>query len=94
MRGIAYPVATYQVVDAYGNLGAERGFIHEDRPNLRLDFDLDAMSADDRDGAAAVLREALDRLSSLDRATSPGPQETKQPTSARGRAIMRENVGD
>ena len=33
VRGIAYPVATYQVVDAYGNLGAERGFIYEERPS-------------------------------------------------------------
>jgi class 3 adenylate cyclase/phosphoglycerate-specific signal transduction histidine kinase len=73
VKGIAYPVATYQVVDTYENLGAERGFIHEERPSLRLDLDLDAMSADDRSLAAAVLREALDRLSSLDRATTPEP---------------------
>ena len=63
VKGIAYPVATYQVVDTYENLGAERGFIHEERPSLKLDLDLDAMSADDRSLAAAVLREALDRLS-------------------------------
>jgi class 3 adenylate cyclase/HAMP domain-containing protein len=73
VKGIAYPVATYQVVDTYENLGAERGFIHEERPSLRLDLDLDAMSADDRSLAAAVLRDALDRLSSLDRATTPEP---------------------
>ena len=78
VRGIAYPVATYQVVDTYENLAAERMFIHEERPNLKLDLVLDAMSADDRGGAAAVLREALDRLSSLDRATSPEMQETAE----------------
>jgi adenylate cyclase len=78
VKGIANPVATYQVVDTYQNLDTERLFIHEERPNLKLDLDLKAMSADDRDGAAAVLREALDRLSALRRATSPGPQETKQ----------------
>jgi adenylate cyclase len=66
VKGIAYPVATYQVVDTYENLGAERAFIHEERPSLKLDLDLDAMSADDRFLAAAVLREALDRLSALD----------------------------
>ena len=66
VKGIAYPVATYQVVDTYENLGAEHGFIHEERPSLKLDLDLDAMSADDRFLAAAVLREALDRLSALD----------------------------
>jgi adenylate cyclase len=68
VKGIAYPVATYQVVDTYENLGKERLFIHEERPNLRIDLDLDAMSADDRDDAVAVLREALDRLSALDQA--------------------------
>ena len=68
VKGIAYPVATYQVVDTYENLGKERLFIHEERPNLRLDLDLDAMSADDRGHAVAVLREALNRLSALDRA--------------------------
>ena len=79
VKGIAYPVATYQVVDTYENLGTERLFIHEERPNLRLDLelDLDAMSADDRGDAAALLREALNRLSALDRATTPEPQETK-----------------
>jgi class 3 adenylate cyclase/phosphoglycerate-specific signal transduction histidine kinase len=68
VKGIAYPVATYQVVDTYENLGKERLLIHEERPNLRLDLDLDATSADDRDHAVAVLREALNRLSALDRA--------------------------
>jgi class 3 adenylate cyclase len=71
VKGIAYPVATYQVVDTYENLGKERLSIHEERPNLRLDLDLDATSADDRDHAVAVLREALNRLSALDRAAAP-----------------------
>ena len=35
VKGIAYPVATYQVVDAYENLGIDRLFIHEERPNLK-----------------------------------------------------------
>ena len=73
VKGIAHPVSTYQVVDTYAHLAAERGLIHEERPSLRIDLDLDAMSADDRSHAAAVLREALDRLSALDRAATPGP---------------------
>jgi class 3 adenylate cyclase len=56
VKGIAYPVATYQVVDTYENVSAVRSFIHEERPSLRLDVDLDAMSADDRIHAAAVLQ--------------------------------------
>jgi class 3 adenylate cyclase/phosphoglycerate-specific signal transduction histidine kinase len=85
VKGIAYPVATYQVVDAYENLGTERLFIHEERPNLRLDLNLEAMSAGDRGHAATVLREALNRLSALDQASTPGPQEAKQVASAQER---------
>jgi class 3 adenylate cyclase/phosphoglycerate-specific signal transduction histidine kinase len=89
VKGIAYPVATYQVVDTYENLGTERLFIHEERPNLRLGLDLDAMSADERGHAAAVLRDALNRLAALDGATTPGPDETKRsrpPRTARPKA--------
>ena len=75
VKGIAYPVATYQVVDAYENLGTDRLFIHEERPNLRLDLNLDAMSVSDRGHAATVLREALNRLSALDQASTPEPQQ-------------------
>ena len=75
VKGIAYPVATYQVVDAYENLGIDRLFIHEERPNLRLDLNLDAMSVSDRGHAATVLREALNRLSALDQASTPEPQQ-------------------
>lgn len=82
VKGIAYPVATYQVVDAYESLGTDRLFIHEERPNLRLDLNLDAMSAGDRGHAATVLREALNRLSALDQASTPGPQQAKQVASA------------
>jgi hypothetical protein len=71
VKGIAYPLATYQVVDTYENVSAVRSFIHEERPNLRLDLDLDAMSADDRDHAAAVLLKALDQLAAIDRAATP-----------------------
>jgi class 3 adenylate cyclase/phosphoglycerate-specific signal transduction histidine kinase len=78
VKGIAYPVATYQVVDAYENLRTDRLFIHEECPNLRLDLNLDAMSAGDRGHAATVLREALNRLSALDQAFTSGPQETNQ----------------
>ena len=82
VKGIAYPVATYQVVDTYENLSAERRLIHEARPNLRLDLDLDAMSADDRGHAAAVLREALNRLCALDRGTTPGSMGDEAAASA------------
>ena len=66
VKGIAYPVATYQVVDTYDNLGKQRQLIREDHPNLKLDLDLDAMSVDERSRAATVLQRALDRVSSLE----------------------------
>jgi hypothetical protein len=74
------PIATYQVVDTYENVSVVRSFIHEERPNLRLDLDLDAMSADDCNHAAAVLQTALDQLSSVDRAAAlTGSEEPTAP---------------
>jgi class 3 adenylate cyclase len=72
VRGVAYPVATYQVVDTYDNLGAQHLFIHEEGPNIRLDLDLEAMSANDLSHAAAILREALNRMAALARASTQG----------------------
>jgi class 3 adenylate cyclase/HAMP domain-containing protein len=63
VKGIAYPVATYEVVDSYDDLGKDRQRIREDHPNMKLDLDLDTMSADERSEAAVALRRALDRLS-------------------------------
>ena len=84
VKGLAYPVATYQVVDTYENVRAVRGFIHEERPSLRLDLDLDAMSADDRNHAAAVLHKALDRLSAVDRGAtrSEARKQSRPPRTA------------
>ncbi len=80
VKGIAYPVATYQVVGTYETLGGQRQVIHEERPNLRLELDLEAMSADDRSQAATVLREALNRLSALDRAATPATGDKRKGT--------------
>jgi class 3 adenylate cyclase/PAS domain-containing protein len=66
VKGIAYPVATYQVVDAYETIDRERLVVREERANLRLEIDVEAMSGEDRAEAAAVLREALKRLASSD----------------------------
>ncbi|MFQ5931963.1 MAG: adenylate/guanylate cyclase domain-containing protein, partial [Nitrospiraceae bacterium] len=72
VRGIAYPVATYQVVDTYENLGRERGRFREDHPHVKLQLDLDAMTSDDRGQAADILRRALDLLSRDEGAREPG----------------------
>jgi class 3 adenylate cyclase/PAS domain-containing protein len=72
VKGIAYPIATYQIIDSYENLGKQRNHFREDRPNVKLDLDLEAMSADDRSTAANILRRALDHLSAHD---EPAHQE-------------------
>jgi adenylate cyclase len=63
VRGIAYPVTTYRVVDLKTNVTAGDVAIRAQRPHLRLELEPHLMSADERDEAALILREALDRLS-------------------------------
>ena len=59
VKGIAYPVATYQVVDSQDR---DKYIIREEQPNLKLDIDMGAMSEDDREHAASVLRQAIKQL--------------------------------
>jgi class 3 adenylate cyclase len=66
VKGIAYPIATYMVLDTYENLDRQRRYFREDRPNVKLDLDLDAMTSEDRRQAAGILRRALDIVSSED----------------------------
>ncbi len=84
VRGIAYPVATYQVLDSYENLGRERRHFREDRPKVKLDLDLGAMTSDEREQAATVLRHALDLL-------SPG-SDPSQPEQATKKDSAREEL--
>lgn len=58
-------MATYQVIDGYENLAEGRALIHEDHPHIKIDLDLEAMSADDRRTAQGVLQRSLDRLSAF-----------------------------
>jgi class 3 adenylate cyclase len=62
VRGIAYPVATYRVVDLKGANPAGGGPIRAELPYLKLEFVPDRMSTDERARAAEALRDALDRL--------------------------------
>ena len=62
VKGIAYPIATYRVVDLRTNLAAGRRAIRAELPHLRLDAEPALMSADERDQAATALRDALDRI--------------------------------
>ena len=71
MKGISHPVATYQVIDVYDNVGKSRDLIHEDYGTLKLDIDLEAMSASERSHAVTVLQRAVDRLSDPKQAANP-----------------------
>jgi hypothetical protein len=62
VKGIAYPVAVYQVVDLFENLAGDRRVIHEDHPSIKIDLDLDALSEDERREVALMLQRALERL--------------------------------
>ena len=64
VRGIAYPVTTYRVVDLKANLGSASDTIHAQFPHLRLELEPHLMTAEERGQAAVALRQALDRVSS------------------------------
>ena len=61
-RGLTYPVATYALVGAQAESGAEPPSRDGD-PNFRLHLDPGRMSPAERDAAARELKDALDRLS-------------------------------
>jgi adenylate cyclase len=64
IRGIAYPVTTYRVVDLKTNIASANDAIRAQLPHLRLELEPYLMTADERRQAAAALRQALDRVSS------------------------------
>jgi hypothetical protein len=71
VKGISHSVDTYQVIDAYDSIGKARDLIHEDYGTLKLDIDLEAMSASERRHAVTVLQRAVDRLSNPEQAANP-----------------------
>jgi class 3 adenylate cyclase len=79
VKGIAYPLATYQVVESYESLGGDLRHFHEDHPNLKFEFDLDAMTPDDRDEAVKILTQALDVLLHRDDHAESGQKVNQEP---------------
>ncbi len=63
VKGIAYPVATYQVVDRNEAAGAAPERIEEELPNLKLSLNLGAMSREEAGQAEEVLRAVLGKIS-------------------------------
>jgi len=66
IRGIAYPVATYWIIDTYKSIGQQRSHVREEYPALELDLDLNSMTTDDRKQAVDILQRALTLLSQTD----------------------------
>ena len=62
VRGMAYPVATYRVVDLYENLDREKQPIHLRLPHLQLDAEISSMSDQEQREAADALLAAARRL--------------------------------
>ncbi|RWM06449.1 adenylate/guanylate cyclase domain-containing protein [Mesorhizobium sp.] len=63
VKGIAYPVATYRVINLKANLADACRAVRTELPHFKLELEPELMSADERGGAATALRDALDRLS-------------------------------
>lgn len=66
VKGIAYPVATYRVVDTLEALDRQQRRFCAEHPAMKVELDLDAMTADDRERALETLRQAQTLLSESD----------------------------
>jgi class 3 adenylate cyclase len=62
VKGIAYPITTYRVVDIRADLAAARRTIRAELPHLKLDVEPELMSDEERGKASATLRAALNEL--------------------------------
>jgi class 3 adenylate cyclase/HAMP domain-containing protein len=66
VKGISHPITTHRVIDLYENLGEGKQPIRAKMPHVRLDVDVDLMTANEKREAAAMLLEAAERLSNID----------------------------
>jgi hypothetical protein len=78
VRGIAYPVAAWRVVDSHESLHRQRRRFRESHPNVTVDLDIDAMSDADRNEAATILRRALTLLAPESAPARPGQPLSKE----------------
>ena len=65
-KGFPHPVSTHRVIDLYENLGEGRQPIRSKIPHVRLNVDVNLMTASEKREAAAMLLEAAERLSNID----------------------------
>ena len=79
VKGVAYPVATYCVLDSYDDLEHARRSFREHHAHLRLDLDLALMTIEDREEAVVSLTHALQLLKQLPNGGS-APHSGDSPT--------------
>ncbi len=65
VKGMSRPVSTHRVIDLYENLDESRRPIRTKQPHLRIDVEVDLMSAREQREAAKILRDAADRLARI-----------------------------
>jgi class 3 adenylate cyclase/HAMP domain-containing protein len=65
VKGISHPVTTHRVIDLYENLGEGKQPIRAKMPHVRLEVDVNLMSAKEKREAATMLSEAAERLSKI-----------------------------
>ncbi len=76
VKGLAYPVATYGVVDLKSRLAVSRSAIGAELPHLKIEVKPELMSALERDQAVAALRETANQLANSPLADSPSAVAT------------------
>ena len=64
VRGISHPVATYQAIGLYDELGEKAAHAQAAQAHVRLDLNLETMSEEERQAAARLLQRALAQLAS------------------------------
>lgn len=79
VKGIAYPIATFRVVDRLDRLKQLRHRLHEEHTGLKIDLDTDTMTVAEQDQARIILRRALKKLD-FNGQTTDRIEEDKKPT--------------
>jgi adenylate cyclase len=83
VKGLAYPITTYRVLDHYDKLSIDEKSVRVQYPYLTLDLNLSGTTDDDRAQAANALRHALARLEPEEihngSATTKSPAASSEP---------------
>lgn len=76
VKGLAYPVLAYRVVDTYERQRTARRHFHEVRSNLTVDLDLAKMSPEERAEAELILNRAIAQIANPDEAPDRSPPDS------------------